>query len=301
MWYRKLIVFIFFLICLSGCGSKDITRKNDKGQKILVKFNSEKDLDLLDKISSYTEEVTNAYLYIEGDTTDDEDYKITLTKDKNYSQVIYLPEGNYSFEANIFSGYDNETSLSVSNFAITKTNVLDEIVISINEDIVDRYLNETKIGDEIMNADVNSGKVQYKGEVFTLPSNSLLRKVLNKELNSLNLEPYEIYEKYNYKIYNNSNEKKNILDCVLVGIETSNENFVFPKGINTFKTASYVKQQVDMTNQLFGLPILLDKSLKFYAPTFNCEVAGLDEKTEYKIELNATDKGSITRIFYEHW
>ncbi|MBS5115799.1 MAG: hypothetical protein KHY88_08920 [Erysipelotrichaceae bacterium] len=301
MRYRKLIVFIFFLICLSGCGSKDITRKNDKAQKILVKFNGENDLGLLDKISSYTEEVTDVYLYIEGDTTDDEDYKVTLTKDKNYSQVIYLPEGNYSFESNIFSSYDNETSLSVSSFAITKTNVLDEIVISINENVVNRYLSEITIGDEIMNADVNSGKVQYKGEIFTLPSNSLLRKVLNKELHTLNLEPYEIYEKYNYKIYNNSNEKKNILDCVLVGIETSNENFVFPKGISTFKTAPYVKPQVDMANRLFGLPILLDNSLKFYASTLDYEVAGLDEKTEYKIELNATGEGSIAKISYEHW
>lgn len=297
----SLCIFMFFF--LIGCENLDIKNKENM-QEIVFSVNDNRSIELIWSLPDDTLKQFDIFIDVDNLTTG-EDYQIHLSQNNNYSTTIFGNPGEYKFEALWTNEYDNSVSLSISDVEITKKEEPVFIAVYMNEEVVNKYLSDRNPTEEIINADVNSGLVQYKGRVFKLPSKDLY-SYLENELKCENymLDPLETFESYEGIIfYNDSDSQQYAEDCAIVGIETESHKFIFPKGIQCDLGNAIAYERLGKPNSIDGFAIFTSGALEDFLGDFtiHSDVGNTDSTTIYRISHKTNSEKTIEKIRYEHW
>lgn len=295
----KKLIFIMIICCiLTGCKSVNIYKENSNNTKVVVTLKSDKDKNLANEICDSTEKNFEIVVDIK-EKEKGERYRVALTKENNYEQVVYLPDGNYKFNPGWTLNNDNEIIINISDAVINKSNKIDEISLTLREESVRRSIENTIAKKEILEADINSGKVQYRGKIYTLPSTQLIKDLTKGEEVGKSVEPFGTKEYFDCVVYNPKATSEDISKCEVIGINTADARVILPKGVQPYTTYSSVVEKIGNPSKMDGFAVIFPKEIDISAVT-ELEVDGIDDKTVYKLTIESTSNNVIKKVYYEH-
>lgn len=294
---KKLIFLLVLCSTLIGCNSVNIYKENPDSTKIEVSLKSEKDKQLANEICDSTEENFEIVVDIREKDKGDS-YTVFLTKENNYEQVVYLPDGNYKFDPGWTINNDSQIIINISDAVINRENKIDKILLTLREEGVKTTIDQAFPKKEILEADINSGKVQYRGNIYTLPSKELLKVITEGEEVGIYVPGRETKEYYNYVVYNPELKDMDVSECYIIGIHAGNERFIFPKGVQPNSTYKSIVEKVGSPIKMDGFAVIFPKGIELSETEM--EINGTDDKTVYKLKVDTTGKNIIRNVYYEH-
>jgi len=187
-------------------------------------------------------------------------HTIELTDAENYRKSVYLLPGTYEVHNTLISKENLamfRVETAVKSISVAK-NSRTEIPINVSNpsDFINTIKNNQPT-DEILNADIFSRKVQYKGKIIDL---SNIREVIPFDItnNSSTLAPKETdripssnNSGVSIVVQNQSNEISDSSKATFTGVYFTSNNVVFPKGITL---GSNVRDIAHATEGKLGTP-----------------------------------------------
>lgn len=295
------ILMLLTLMILTGCQSQDIYKEENGKTKFVISLNK-KDKEYCEQ---YSKEFNQEIPIILKKLPDNEEYNIILNKENNFSETIYLQEGKYSIEP------DNENIAGEAKVSKTSLNAKGK-ESKITVTLKDRTLflqpvSKEKISSKILKTDINSGYFQYQGKTYKLSMNVTKLLDIDHDLSysSDTLSSGETKtitsQNASYEVCNFDNESQDIDNCTVISINTTNNDFVFPKGVMIGTEIKGVFDTYGEPDCLEGWASLTKNKKYNIKSSIQYTPKGLDGSTNLVITYQNVKGGSVSSIYYRHY